>query len=96
MELISVESPKDFPNAPVFGFRGKSIEDVKRWAVQHKSETVLCYRHKFGNEMYTAVRLVVDASKDIEQAGFPVLSGGDRRVAGGAADLSRMAEARLL
>ena len=74
MELISVESPKDFPNAPVFGFRGKSIEDVKRWAVQHKSNTVWCYRHKFGNEMYTAVRLVVEASKNIEQASADLVS----------------------
>lgn len=66
--VVVVPNLKDFPTEPVFGFRGKSIEEVKQWAEQHKSETVWCYRHKFGHEMYTAVRLILDASKNVEQA----------------------------
>ena len=72
-DIIEVQSLREFPHAPVFGFCGKSIEEIRKWAERNQAVTVWAYRHKFGNEMYTAARLVVEASKGIEQASAQLL-----------------------
>jgi hypothetical protein len=49
----------------------KSIEEAERWAKQSKAETVWVYLHKpnkAGVQLVTAVRLVTEEAKRIEQA----------------------------
>ena len=56
--MISVQRVQEFPNAPVFGSRVNSIEEAERWAQGKNADTVWVYRHKFVNNMFTAVVLV--------------------------------------
>lgn len=74
MNMVPVSSPKDFPTEPVFGFRGKSVEEIRKWAERRKAETVWYYRHKFGHEMYTAVTLVSQAAREIERRSADLLA----------------------
>lgn len=77
MNIIQVQRLSDFPQGPVFGAQMKSIEEVERWAKQSKAETVWVYIHKpnkAGVQLVTAVRMVVEEAKRIEDASERLLA----------------------